>query len=64
MISMIRSWAAAFKMAPVRKAKPAVSMLALRPRKRVMNDAKNVATRAARYREDVKSCKPWLSYLQ
>lgn len=39
-------------------------MVGRRPNFRVVYEAKKVAVRPAKYKEDVKSCSPWLSYLQ
>jgi hypothetical protein len=47
-MSMAKSWAAAFKVAPQRKLRPAMSMVIFLPNRRVVKDAKKLATRAAR----------------
>ena len=57
-MSMRRYCATAFKMTPTRKNKPAIIIVGLKPNILVVYDAKNVTTRPARYRYEVKSCNP------
>ena len=45
-------------MTSARKNKPAIIIVGLWPNILVVYDAKNVATRPARYRYEVKSCNP------
>ena len=45
-------------MTPARKNKPAIIIVGLKPNILVVYDGKNVATRPARYRYELKSCNP------
>lgn len=55
---------AALKMAPAMKNVDAMKIVGRRPSALQAFDAKKLATSAATYREDVKSCSIWSSYLQ
>ena len=64
MISIYTSWAAPFNTTPASKKSPPMSIVAFRPYVRVTTDAKNVAISAAKYNDDVKSWRIWLSKSQ
>lgn len=64
MINIEMFTAAALRTAPRKKLIDPTIMLALRPLFLVTWEAPNVDTRAAKYNEDVKSVRIWLSYLQ
>lgn len=64
MMSMATFSAAPLMAAPTRKVAPPRSIDHLRPNTRVTVEAKNEATSAARYSDDVKVVSSWLSYLQ
>ncbi|KAF5759282.1 hypothetical protein HanXRQr2_Chr16g0739381 [Helianthus annuus] len=63
-MSMARFCAKAFRIAPRKKLTAPTRILALLPLFLVTWDATNVESRAAKYRDDVKSVRSWLSYLQ
>ncbi|KAL5697478.1 hypothetical protein ACHQM5_028754 [Ranunculus cassubicifolius] len=56
--------AAAFKTAPKKKLNAPYRILTFLPIVRVTYDAANVETKPAKYSEDVKRVRSWLSYLQ
>ena len=64
MMSIARFTAAAFNTVPTKKKQPAINMVSLLPKFLVVHDAKNVAVKPAKYKDDVNNCNPWLSYLQ
>lgn len=64
MISIAIFTAAALITAPRKKLVAPTRMLPLLPHFLVTMDAPNVEMRPAKYREDVKSVRIWLSYLQ
>lgn len=64
MMSMARLTAAALSRVPTRKKTEAACIVGFRPYLVQVLEATKLASSAARYREDVNSWRPWLSYLQ
>lgn len=56
-ISSSKLFATAFKTVPTMKKMPAINIVCFRPSVLVTEEANMVATKAARYREDVNNCR-------